>query len=299
MSNDGNRSNPLTPILIGLGALAALIGLLTFPFSGKTNNAGSPPATAARPPEDEKKDGSAKPSDMSIPVVPEEGINAEEEKQRGQISKCFDDFIEAMKRRAGAEAAALVDKDTFDQFDKLRLIALYDSPEQVRALPLAARMFVLTLRIKSNASELKKLTGKELFARSITDSFINRTGLTSLHVGAMFLDDSAKAHANLRDQNGMISQMVHFTREDGHWKLNFPSLLKYADGYHVQKSTKYFKSEEDYVTRTLSLTTGTQAREQHYQPMIRGGRPDSPSTPTDPSNPTNPTGPGLELPPLE
>jgi hypothetical protein len=283
-------SQPLVPIVVGLVAVAALIGLLTFPLgSGKRPAPPRDPAAGASQEADTPAPRSRfTPADADVPPGPPSvGLNDPQEQERAAIKQCFIDFREAVKTRKGQAAAEQVDQATFTYYAQLRDSALYDGPDQLQGVSIMDRTAVGMFRVLLTSADLGKLDGRGLFTYAVDRGCMNRRGLTTLNPGAVFLDSYDAARVLMNDQSGATGFHFRFRREGDAWKLDFPSTLALAEKIHADLIARKKAESDVYIRDTIRMTTGRQAKSDIWQPMLK----ERPVNPQDPA--------AIDLPPLE
>jgi len=182
------------------------------------------------------------------------------EKQKEQVRRSWDSYAAAATAGDGQTAVSWLNENTIAFYDRVRREALESSAEQVRALPLTEKMFVLLTRINVDPAYLRKLDGGQLIMVGMRDGWMNNAGDPK----ALTLDDiqieGDRATAQVSANGKVLPFRFLFTREGGVWKQDLPSILEFMDSKLRDTMTRAPAGmTEDQM---ILLAVGMQSRKQ-------------------------------------
>jgi hypothetical protein len=144
------------------------------------------------------------------------------------VRAAFADYRAALIGRDGAKAAEAVSAGSRGYYERLRDLAQWAPREQVAALPLADRIAVLRLRHELTASELAPLSGAELIALSVAESWSSPSTLDRLEVVDVEAGpDRAVALVAASPDDSPLPYLFH--REPSGWKLDLAELARASE----------------------------------------------------------------------
>ncbi len=186
-----------------------------------------------------------------------------------RIRATFERYQAALEARDGATAAELVNAATIASYEESRKAALAATPEQVRGLPMTARLQVLTLRQLLDAGRLADMEGGEVMAWLVEQGWNVSAGKhDDARLGGVRIDgDRAQAQYVIGDK--LTPLLWNFTREGGKWRLDLASLMPYATQGLAKFTQMTSMSEDDFLMKVIERRGGRPVSEDIWQPLQR------------------------------
>lgn len=165
--------------------------------------------------------------------------NSTTKEDSAAIQKAFNDYRAAIGKSDGSKALTLVSTATFEEFERIRKLALTGKPDEIQALPIVRRTLVLTCRSKVPNDRLQTLDGKALYALSVDQEWTNKN-LPKTELAEISISDGkaiAVALVNGKpftyvDNFGINNSKNYvFVKEDDKWKLDLPALMRTMESF--------------------------------------------------------------------
>lgn len=140
------------------------------------------------------------------------------------VRACFDNYFAALKAGEGEKAAALVDQNTMQHFERMLDLARNADSVTVSALDAMDKVTVLSMRMQVPPAELRTLDARAAVARSVSNGMMADGGPEGLGLGDVTVEGD-KASAPLKMFGFPTPAKFGFQREDGQWRIDLTSLF--------------------------------------------------------------------------
>lgn len=140
------------------------------------------------------------------------------------VRACFDNYFAALKAGEGEKAAALVDNNTLQHFERMLDLARNADSITVSGLDAMDQMTVLSMRMQVPAEELRSMDAHAAVARSVSNGLMADDGPDGLGLGDVVVEGD-KASAPLKMYGFPTPAKFGFQREDGNWRIDLTSLF--------------------------------------------------------------------------
>jgi hypothetical protein len=183
------------------------------------------------------------------------------------IRTAFVGYRDAVLSRRGAVAAELVTADIFDYMDSMRTEALTATADHVRRKALMDKYMVLTFRARISLADLKKMTGRELFAHSV-DIGMNGDSSRGLEPDAIEIDgDVARVGLRKDGQTMPPSGGFRFVKSGGAWRLDVMSASRLATAALPQVLKSIDPDPDRAILKLLELGLGKPVPATLWEPL--------------------------------
>ena len=172
-------------------------------------------------------------------------------------------YLQAVRQRDGAAAAATVTAATLARYDGLRDAALHADRAVLERLPLTDQLTVMVWRARVPVAVLRGGDARALLASSV-EVGLNGDGTSSGLADAVPDGDIAVGHY-LRGTDGSMAT-VRFRRESGVWRLDLRSLLDAAEAATTRQWTQSGLVRGEFVARALAADLTPAQVAQAYAP---------------------------------
>ena len=172
-----------------------------------------------------------------------------------QVRACFNNFFDACNDRRGSDAAALLCKDNYDYYMKVRDLALTANKQELMARPLVERVEALLARVLVDHKTLRTLDGRGVFAAVTSaggNEFPGQIRLTKIKMGR----ESATGRCVI--DGGDAGLGYTFSLEEDQWKIDFQSPDKKIAGQLKDIARKERMTEEELTLAFLSESVDEQ-----------------------------------------
>lgn len=181
------------------------------------------------------------------------------------VRSAYDEFKESTLSSKGAISAGRVTKATLEYYDEIRRAALTTTRENLQRMSLDKQILVLRMRMSLSHSDLKKMSGKDLFAYAVDQGWIaNKRAREEDITDIKVTGNRAQAHGTISGQT--TNQLVHFIKEDGAWKYDMIQVLNgigpLFDDLHRQSGL----GKEMFVSRIIENVTGRKPTDVDWNP---------------------------------
>lgn len=240
-------------LAIVAGALAACG---ESPSKGTQVQAPSAPAQAPA--------ASAAPPASTPPASEPAAAAAKLEVQR--VGDCFAAYRQSLLDQDGPRAASLVSDGTLALYQRLRDVALIGSEADVRALRLTDRLQVLLLRVRVPAAQLETMDGRALFAHTVTQNWIGKTGIQRASLGAIDVAQP-RAVARLLANGQPTGESYHFEQRGGEWCFDLLPSVEFVEQALRTQREKLGIEENAFVLSTIATLTGNKPDASIWKPL--------------------------------
>lgn len=181
---------------------------------------------------------------------------------RTQVREVFDAYKRALVEGDGARAAELIDASTFDDFERLRRLALEGDEESVRSRPFVDRLLVVSMRHVLSAAELHSLTFQQLIETAFTQGWVQPSTVSGLEMGEPTIEGEVAVAEPVRAAQSAAEApeppattppaelRYRFVCEQGAWRFQFGSLVQQLNSL-VSELTAQLGTEEDALIFAL------------------------------------------------
>jgi hypothetical protein len=198
------------------------------------------------------------------PVVERKPTDVSDEQA---IRAAFDGYREAILAHRGVEAAALVTDDIFDYMDSMRQAALTASADHTRRKTLMDKIMVLSLRARISLTDLKEMTGRELFAHSV-DLGMNGDSSRGLEADVIEIHgDTAKVGLRKDGQTVPPSIGFRFAKSGGTWRLDVMSATRLATTALPDMLAAIDPDPDVAIAKVIELSSGKPVSKTIWEPL--------------------------------
>jgi hypothetical protein len=141
------------------------------------------------------------------------------------IRAAFGRYRDALLARDGFGAAAAVTATSHAYYARLRDLALHADRRTLERLGLAEQVAILRLRHEFTAEELMPLSGSELIATSVAESWDSSNALQRLQIDKVDLQRD-EALATVLPSSDTAPLSYRFELDHGEWKLDLVHLAQ-------------------------------------------------------------------------
>jgi hypothetical protein len=192
------------------------------------------------------------------------------EAERGNITKIFQEYQNAIVRRDGLKAAGMISADSTSVYENYRHGALTSSKQELLQIPLIHRAAILVLRGSIAPAELETLTGKDLFARSVEAGLIANKWAEKMEVLSVVFPDTKTAVLTIGVEGKPGTKMA-IVRESSGWKVSLREVLMQSNAAIVALLAEKKIKEEDYLKNVVESQLGEGAFEMVWNMDLEGG----------------------------
>ena len=188
--------------------------------------------------------------------------------QVAAVRATFDGYRQALSEVDGAAAVRLVDAGTLAYYGAMREAALHAPADEVRALGVADRIFVLTMRHRMTADELESLDAAGLFAHGVERQWIGAESVEVNSLGEIRVeDDDATAHGQMLAYGEPTPLSWTFRCEDGRWRLDLVAALRLADAQLEEMVRQGGQDPDEVLLSILETVSGERPDDAVWEPL--------------------------------
>jgi hypothetical protein len=178
-----------------------------------------------------------------------------------EIRRVFASYRSAIERADGARAAALLDRDTIEFYDRMHKAALDMPGDEVRARPLVERLTIVAMRAGKSRAQLTAMSTRDVLAAAIVQGSGTAT-VQGVEISDIVVDGD-RASATPRKGGLALPLRFHFRRESGGWRFDLTQLLAGVD--QMLKGQLKGMSEDDLI-RAYVASVGGAVDETMWEP---------------------------------
>jgi hypothetical protein len=187
--------------------------------------------------------------------------------EQERVREVFKAYLKALMGHDGAAVVPLAAPAVVEHYAELRRLAVYGTPDEVRALPLRDRLEVLRLRHREDAAKLPAMSPRDLLAAEMaTMETDGSTGTGVPHVRG------GVAWVNLTWNGKPTGQEIYFVRREGAWLVDFLSMLG-GDECELQQELRLHGvgpgDENGVLLLILGEMTGRPVSPDIWEPLER------------------------------
>lgn len=191
------------------------------------------------------------------------------------IRLAFDRYRDALVARDGSAAAAAVTATSHAYYERLRDLALDADRPTLGRLGLAEQVAILRLRHEFTATELTPLSGSEVIATSVAESWDSPHVLQRLHIDKVELQKD-EALTTVLPSSGSDPVSYRFELKNGEWKLDLVHLAQSSEPILAQALELLARRTRTHGSDTLVLavehSSGHLVEKDLWAPL-RAGKP--------------------------
>ena len=183
------------------------------------------------------------------------------------IMNVYQDYKESILNDKGSAAYECIDKETRDYYDWLIVASNELNKKQIQALGLMDHFTICVLRKNLTASELAKMSGKDLFIYAIDNGMVGKNSVVNAELGNVITNGNfSKAEFVVNGQKTPF--FFHFYREDKLWKLDITHLFSLGTMALKKMVEDSGETENDFITNILEVLTGKKPTKNIWKPII-------------------------------
>jgi hypothetical protein len=191
---------------------------------------------------------------LAIAATPAARAGDDVEAVKSAVRSTFKAYQQALLKRDGPAAAAVVDRGTIDYYQRMRDLAVGGKAEVVKKLALLDKLMVIRMRHQIPLARLKAMDGKAALAHAVTQGWVG--------------DDVAKVEAGeveITGERATVAFVVEgkptpiklgLWREPAGWRVDLVSLFRLGGAVFRQQQEASGKSEDDFVLTLVRRLSG-------------------------------------------
>ncbi len=183
-----------------------------------------------------------------------------------EIKDAYGQYCDAVVKRDGAQAGALVAEVTLRRYQEYRDAALTSDEAALTSEAPTTRLQVLLIRQRMDAATLAALDGRGLFAHFIAQGWLDAAGFTETQLGMVAVDGD-RAQAPVHRAGRPTRERAYLLREDGVWKVNLLPNFTGTDRNIEEAAAVNNLSEKAYVESLVAEVTKQPLRENIWQAL--------------------------------
>jgi hypothetical protein len=183
------------------------------------------------------------------------------------VRQAFAAYKHAVLANDGAGAAALISNGTAEWYGRMQDLALHASKEETDALGPLEKIQVLGFRLRVPLDELRTMSGRQLFAYSVSHGWIARASMERAEFGTVVASDGT-AVAQLLLSGKDTGQQYVFKREDGRWVFDQLATLEKGNAAIKTAAAQRGISEDQFVEFLVESTTHKKLGDDLWQPLL-------------------------------
>jgi len=190
------------------------------------------------------------------------------------IMNVYQDYKESILNDKGSAAYECIDKETRDYYDWLIVASNELNKKQIQALGLMDHFTICVLRKNLTASELAKMSGKDLFIYAIDNGMVGKNSVQSLELDDSDIEvDGTTATVGIQTDSTPFPYRFKFNLENGKWGLSLVHTMKATSPALEDAVKQSGKSTEEFVKMLVEVTYNTTVdMEKLYTPRGLEGR---------------------------
>ena len=181
---------------------------------------------------------------------------AAEDDEAKAVRFCFHTYQDAILNDDGKTAAALLDDNTLQRYERYRRLALNDqSPDPNSDSPIIDNLCIALFQLFLTEEQLQALTPLEIIEFAIDHLFAGKRGAEDLAIGQIEVDgDSAYAEAFVEDQQ--LPTSLAFHKQNGVWRVDITSLMPVVEMTYAVLAEESKMSPDDFIAAILQEIAG-------------------------------------------
>lgn len=192
---------------------------------------------------------------------------AQQDGAEDEIRSCFAGYRAAVLANDGKTAASLVARSGIEYFGEMQRLALYATPEKVRAESPVNQIQILTLRHRIDADTLRAMSPSELFAHGVTEGWTAKDSVQGLGLGEIEVEGDLAAAQVTRD-GSPTPLKYRFVREKGVWLWDMMPTVELSNQAFKTIAAQQKVSEEDLILSLLESVSGRAVPPTIWEPRF-------------------------------
>ena len=188
------------------------------------------------------------------------------------ILQTLENYRKATLAFEGETAAGLVNQHTFEYFDELRRLAIHADSASVADLPIGERYVVLQLRQAVALTKLRTTSPKEFFVLLVNAGWVEGT-LKTISIGNIHTFEDWGMASPIVDGKPVTQVTVRFEREEGVWKVDIASVMRYVNVVLRLALEESDVSDHEFLAIALTAWTGIEFSDDLWHPLVSDGSP--------------------------
>jgi hypothetical protein len=170
------------------------------------------------------------------------------------VKSAFKAYQQALLKKDGARAAAVVDRGTIDYYQRVRDLAVGGKAADVKKLPLLDKLMVVRMRHQVPPAQLKAMDGKAALAFGVDQGWIG-DNVAKVTAGPVDITDN-RASLTFVVGGKPTPVKLGLVREAGAWRIDLVSLFQLSGAAFKQRQQESGKSEDDFVVGLVEELSG-------------------------------------------
>ena len=184
------------------------------------------------------------------------------------IRKSFEEYKEIALLKDGQQAVLYADTSTLVYYSDILRLAKNGNKTDIQRKRFVDQLTILMLRHSFDASRILALqNGADVFALSIDNGLISEGATASLKLGKIVINGN-EAFAEILSEQGIEPVQLRFAYEGGRWKIDFSSLLVFADTQFGAVVNGSGLTQEEFILQILEFSTGTKPDGAIWEPLM-------------------------------
>jgi len=193
-------------------------------------------------------------------------LNLEAEKEA--VTKCFNDYKEAVIEGQYQKAIELVDSHSLAYYQKLHQWVLQGSKTRIDSLNIFDKLTVLLIRQTVAPEELKNHDPQKLLIHSFESGMLGAETLKENSLGEILIDGN-NAQARLLVNELKTPAYYQFYKTNEGWHLDITSIFPQSAQAFKQMAKRNKMDENSYVLALVEAISGEKPKANLWEPIIR------------------------------
>ena len=195
-------------------------------------------------------------------------ISSPDPSHDANIRKSFEEYKKIALLKDGQRAVLYADTSTLAYYSDILHLAKSGNKTDIQRKRFVDQLTILMLRHSFDASRILALqNGADVFALSIDNGLISEGATASLKLGKIVINGN-EAFAEILSEQGIEPVQLRFAYEGGRWKIDFSSLLVFADTQFGAVVNGSGLTQEEFILQILEFSTGTKPDGAIWEPLM-------------------------------
>jgi hypothetical protein len=182
------------------------------------------------------------------------------------IRDTFRRFRMAVEAKSSAAAVDELSQETLADYARVRMAALYSSPDELMRLPLDVRLDVLQLRGRMGVEALMALEGRGLVELYVARGWLNSDLIAQIRLGTV-IHTARGAEVRFADDVGDTTHRLVFRKEGDAWKFDM-SAARWMQRKHLERLAEgRGLSERELLDDMVKATIGARTATDLWMPL--------------------------------
>jgi hypothetical protein len=161
------------------------------------------------------------------------------------VKSTFKAYQNALLKKDGPGAAAVVDRGTIAYYQRVRDLAVSGKPDEVKKLPILDKLMVVRMRHQVPLAQLKAMDGKAALAFGVSQGWVG-DNVAKVEAGPVEVTGD-RATVTFMVGGKPTPVKLALQREGGAWRIDLVSLFALSSGAFKNRQAESGKSEDDFV----------------------------------------------------